>query len=133
MKENHGCSDHQYSFQQFESRQRAWALPALREPPPPREPRQSASRGSWRLGRAHHRLQQVIAVLCSPGRAACSTAGWRIAGLPLLFTSPNAPPKRDVLGTLLYAVQRWYRIRSEALRKYLRGRQLIPPARLQPG
>jgi hypothetical protein len=31
------------------------------------------------------------------------------------------------------AVQRWYRILSEALRKYLRGRQLIPPARLQPG
>ena len=30
-------------------------------------------------------------------------------------------------------VQRWYRILSEALRKYLRGRQLIPPARLQPG
>ena len=25
------------------------------------------------------------------------------------------------------------RILSEALRKYLRGRQLIPPARLQPG
>src|SRR6516164_6214561 len=33
----------------------------------------------------------------------------------------------------LDAVQRWYRILSEALRKYLRGRQLIPPARLQPG
>jgi len=32
----------------------------------------------------------------------------------------------------LDAVQRWYRILSEALRKYLRGRQLIPPARLQP-
>ena len=30
----------------------------------------------------------------------------------------------------LDAVQRWYRILSEALRKYLRGRQLIPPARL---
>jgi hypothetical protein len=33
----------------------------------------------------------------------------------------------------LDAVQRWYRILSEALRKYLHGRQLIPPARLQPG
>src|SRR6516164_3871170 len=33
----------------------------------------------------------------------------------------------------LDAVQRWYRILSEALRKYLRGRQLIPPARFQPG
>ena len=33
----------------------------------------------------------------------------------------------------LDAVQRWYRILSEALRKYLRGRQLIPPVRLQPG
>ena len=33
----------------------------------------------------------------------------------------------------LDAVQRWYRILSEALRKYLRGRQLIPPTRLQPG
>jgi hypothetical protein len=33
----------------------------------------------------------------------------------------------------LDAAQRWYRILSEALRKYLRGRQLIPPARLQPG
>jgi hypothetical protein len=33
----------------------------------------------------------------------------------------------------LDAVQRWYRILSEALRKYLRGRQRIPPARLQPG
>ena len=32
----------------------------------------------------------------------------------------------------LDAVQRWYRILSEALRKYLHGRQLIPPARLQP-
>jgi hypothetical protein len=32
----------------------------------------------------------------------------------------------------LDAVQRWYRILSEALRKDLRGRQLIPPARLQP-
>ena len=32
----------------------------------------------------------------------------------------------------LDALQRWYRILSEALRKYLRGRQLIPPARLQP-
>ncbi len=32
----------------------------------------------------------------------------------------------------LDAVQRWYRILSEALRKYLRGRQLVPPARLQP-
>jgi hypothetical protein len=32
----------------------------------------------------------------------------------------------------LDAVQRWYRILSEALRKYLRGRPLIPPARLQP-
>src|SRR5262249_50265987 len=32
----------------------------------------------------------------------------------------------------LDTVQRWYRILSEALRKYLRGRQLIPPARLQP-
>jgi hypothetical protein len=29
-------------------------------------------------------------------------------------------------------VRRWYRILSEALQKYLRGRQLIPPARLQP-
>jgi DDE family transposase len=28
-------------------------------------------------------------------------------------------------------VQRWYRILSEALRRYLRGRQLIPPARLE--
>ena len=33
----------------------------------------------------------------------------------------------------LDAVQRWYRILSEALQKYLRGRQLIPPGRLQPG
>ena len=33
----------------------------------------------------------------------------------------------------LDALQRWYRILSEALRKYLHGRQLIPPARLQPG
>src|SRR5246500_2219405 len=33
----------------------------------------------------------------------------------------------------LDAVQRWYRILSEALRKYLHGRQLTPPARLQPG
>jgi hypothetical protein len=33
----------------------------------------------------------------------------------------------------LDAVQRWYRILSEALRKYLRGRQLVPPARLEPG
>jgi hypothetical protein len=33
----------------------------------------------------------------------------------------------------LDTVQRWYRILSEALRKYLRGRQLIPSARLQPG
>jgi hypothetical protein len=32
----------------------------------------------------------------------------------------------------LDAVQRWYRILSEALRRYLHGRQLIPPARLQP-
>ena len=32
----------------------------------------------------------------------------------------------------LDALQRWYRILSEALRKYLHGRQLIPPARLQP-
>jgi hypothetical protein len=32
----------------------------------------------------------------------------------------------------LDAVQRWYRILSEALRRYLRGRQLIPPARLEP-
>jgi hypothetical protein len=32
----------------------------------------------------------------------------------------------------LDAVQRWYCILSEALRKYLHGRQLIPPARLQP-
>jgi len=29
-------------------------------------------------------------------------------------------------------VQRWYRILSEALRRYLLGRQLIPPARLEP-
>jgi Transposase DDE domain group 1 len=29
-------------------------------------------------------------------------------------------------------VQRWYRILSEAVRRYLRGRQLIPPARLEP-
>ena len=85
--------------------------------------------------------------------------GW-VADCPLLFTSPNAPRKRDVLGTLLLSVlaghQRyahvtalrcdavnppllgmskvvsWYRILSEALRKYLHGRQLIPPARLQP-
>ena len=33
----------------------------------------------------------------------------------------------------LDAVQRWYRILSEALRRYLSGRQLTPPARLQPG
>src|SRR5262249_39369120 len=33
----------------------------------------------------------------------------------------------------LHAGQRWDRHLSEALRKYLRGRQLIPPARLQPG
>jgi hypothetical protein len=33
----------------------------------------------------------------------------------------------------LDAVQRWYLILSEAVRKYLHGRQLIPPARLQPG
>src|SRR5215472_10069769 len=32
----------------------------------------------------------------------------------------------------LDAVQRWYRILSEALRRYLQGRQLTPPARLQP-
>jgi hypothetical protein len=32
----------------------------------------------------------------------------------------------------LDAVERWYRILSEALRKYLRGRQLIPPVRPQP-
>ena len=32
----------------------------------------------------------------------------------------------------LDTVQRWYRILSEARRRYLRGRQLIPPARLQP-
>jgi hypothetical protein len=32
----------------------------------------------------------------------------------------------------LDTAQRWYRILSEALRKYLHGRQLIPPARLQP-
>src|SRR5262249_46362510 len=32
----------------------------------------------------------------------------------------------------LGAAQRWDRILSEALRKYLHGRQLIPPARLQP-
>jgi Transposase DDE domain group 1 len=31
----------------------------------------------------------------------------------------------------LDVVQRWYRILSEALRHYLRGRQLIPPARLR--
>ena len=31
----------------------------------------------------------------------------------------------------LDTVQRWYRILSEALRRYLRGRQLTPPARLQ--
>src|SRR5437764_6932993 len=29
-------------------------------------------------------------------------------------------------------VQRWYRILSEALRRFLHGRQLIPPARLEP-
>src|SRR5256886_8193367 len=33
----------------------------------------------------------------------------------------------------LDAVQRWYRILSGSLRKYLRRRQLIPPAPLQPG
>jgi hypothetical protein len=31
----------------------------------------------------------------------------------------------------LDAVQRWYRILSEALRRYLRGRQLTPPAHPQ--
>ena len=98
---------------------------------PPREPRQSTSRGSWRLRRAHHRLQQMIAVLCSPGRGGLFD-GW-VADCPLLFTSRNAPRKRDVLSTRLYAVQRWYRILSEALLKYLRGLQLIPPARRQPG
>ena len=30
-------------------------------------------------------------------------------------------------------VQRWYRILSEALRRYLKGRQLEPPLRLNPG
>ena len=29
-------------------------------------------------------------------------------------------------------LQRWYRILSEALRYYLRGRQLAPPLRLNP-
>jgi hypothetical protein len=32
----------------------------------------------------------------------------------------------------LDTVQRWYRVLSEALRRYLRGRHLTPPARLQP-
>jgi len=30
-------------------------------------------------------------------------------------------------------VQRWYRILSEALKRYLKGRQLDPPLRLAPG
>jgi hypothetical protein len=29
-------------------------------------------------------------------------------------------------------VQRWYHILSEALRRFLKGRQLVPPARLEP-
>src|SRR5947208_9223434 len=29
-------------------------------------------------------------------------------------------------------VQRWYRILSEALRRFLMGRQLVPPVRLEP-
>ena len=29
-------------------------------------------------------------------------------------------------------VQRWYHILSEALRRFLKGRQLVPPARLKP-
>ena len=29
-------------------------------------------------------------------------------------------------------VQRWYRILSEALCRFLHGRQLVPPARLEP-
>ena len=29
-------------------------------------------------------------------------------------------------------VQRWYRILSEALKRYLKGRQLDPPLRLAP-
>jgi hypothetical protein len=32
----------------------------------------------------------------------------------------------------LEPVQRWYRILSEALKRYLKGRQLDPPHRLEP-
>jgi hypothetical protein len=32
----------------------------------------------------------------------------------------------------LNPVQRWYRILSEALKRYLKGRQLDPPPRLAP-
>jgi hypothetical protein len=32
----------------------------------------------------------------------------------------------------LTAIERWYRILSQALVKYLRGRKLVPPRPLQP-
>ena len=32
----------------------------------------------------------------------------------------------------LTAIERWYRILTQALVKYLRGRQLVPPRPLQP-
>jgi hypothetical protein len=32
----------------------------------------------------------------------------------------------------LTALQRWYRILSQALKKFLRGRNLVPPRQFQP-
>ena len=66
-----------------------------------------------------------------------NSAGWKDF-LVIVGGEKNERIARFFAGTRakaeqLDAVQRWYRILSEALRKYLRGRQLIPPARLQPG
>ena len=76
--------------------------------------------------KTQHAGRTTLSVSSTHGEQANGAAGLS-AHRPVLCQVARKAEQLD-------AVQRWYRILSEALRKYLRGRQLIPasmpPARL---
>jgi hypothetical protein len=84
------------------------------------------------LGRLHQAIArqtqhagQVTLTITSTHREQhkARRAYWQIASFPA---------QRRRTAEQLEPVQRWYRILSEALKRYLNGRQLDPPLRLVP-